>query len=576
MANKVEQVTRYFAVGVVMIFALIMGYILYELSGTKRYFGRQLVEQSSQRIQSELDEFFKPIENIMLTVKKQQELNLLENFDVVSLNRFLIPIIDRYPQVSSIALADSRGYEFNVLPADSTGNYWLNREVYVDKWGMKEKWQQWNFKDSPNRVRLWEEPLQTDPRNRAWFQNALKEKSRQIYWTEPYAYMTGQLGLTASVAWNSSVDTLQHILAFDVTLDDLTKLSQTLSVTDNDKIFILTKTNKEIVGFPKEYKESDSSMISNIYLSKPQEIGNPALTKLLDHPNDTIVSFSSVGQNWWGITKTYSINSSQELLIAVLVPEQDYAYEINSTRNVMIFGFLLILLLSSILMLNHNKLIKLGVELNRKNDQINQQKDRLFAEVHHRVKNNLAVMAALLELEQMENENREVQQVLIQSHRRIKSMATIQEVMYKSDELNRVFVADFVPGILNLSKSDFTKFGTTINHSIDSVQININQALTYSLLLNECMNCISKSRMEEDKELSFTIKQTEGHLITEIGTDSKVDFFETSAGIGKQLITVLLSQLGAKIEKLREDEDITYIISFVLKDKKGIASNFNY
>lgn len=91
MGFKLSGITKYLAVGFVFISALVMGYILYELQITKQYFADQLVEQSSARIQTELDEFFQPVEALMFTLKHQQESHFFNDLSQQKLNQFFIP-----------------------------------------------------------------------------------------------------------------------------------------------------------------------------------------------------------------------------------------------------------------------------------------------------------------------------------------------------------------------------------------------------------------------------------------------------------------------------------------------------
>lgn len=576
MAFGTNRFTRYLTLGVVVFSAFVMGYILYELGETKQYFGIQLIEQSSERIQSELDKFFLPVKSIMQSLKQQQEMELFLNPNTSSLNRYFIPIISQYPQISSIGIADTRGYELNILPDTIAGN-WLNREVNVDEWGMTERWNTWLFDETLVPIESWTEELKTDPRDRDWFSGALKEGGEYIHWSKPYIYMTGELGLTASVTWDTSQnDTLQHILALDVSLEDITKFSQNLSLTENNQVFILTRENKNIIGLPKDFKNLPSNELAGKLLSTPEEFGNLALVELFNYPNDEVVSFKTQNRNWWGIVKTYPITPKQELLIAILIPEKDFSSEIDKTHNAMIAGFFVILFLSSLIVFNNNKLRSIGQELNEKNNLVTKQKERLFAEVHHRVKNNLAVMAALMELENMESKDPSVKQVLTQTQRRIKSMAAIQEVLYKSDDMRRVWVHDFIPGILDFSRKDFKELDIKIDQQINPVLINVNQALTYGLLLNECMSSILKSGFKLKRQVEVLVHKNESFITTEIKIDSEADYLQKNKGVGRQLIEVLLAQLKAKIEIESKGDYTLYLIVFELKDKKGIMSNLNY
>lgn len=563
-----NRIARHLALVVVIISALVMGYIIYELSTTKRYFANRLIEQSSQQLEGDVDDFFRPVKNVMKTLKRRQVNFIPDDYGAASLNNYYIPIIKQYSQISSIGLADSRGYELNILP-DSTTNGWLNREVYVDQWGMIEKWDSWkSVNDSLIHLRSWEQVLNVDPRQRPWFIGALKKQD--INWTAPYIYMNGDVGLTASTKWQiSATDTVQHVLAIDVTLEDLSDFSQQIRLTENNKNFILTSPDQNIIGLPQGYKSLSAEELSATLMTSPTDFGHEPLIKLLEHPENEIVSFSSLNEKWWGVVKPYSINRSQELFLAVLIPESDFSSEIDSTRNAVIGGFIVIFLLSMLLVRNQNKLKTISQELNETNSFIEKQKEHLFSEVHHRVKNNLAIIAALINIENMQSDKKDVQQMLTKTQNRIQSMSAVHEILYKSDAMDRVQVSDFVPQVIDFYKED----GRNLNTEIDGVFINVNQALTYSLVLNELLARIVKTDHSGKVSIVIGIKKDNDLLVTNIKTSYGTGSFEPEDGTLEELIDVLLTQLDGNMKVIQENNVNRYIITFKLEDKKGATSN---
>ncbi|MEX0720768.1 MAG: hypothetical protein WD059_08885 [Balneolaceae bacterium] len=135
-------------------------------------------------------------------------------------------------------------------------------------------------------------------------------------------------------------------------------------------------------------------------------------------------------------------------------------------------------------------------------------------------------------------------------------------------------VADFVPPIVNFSKKDFKQIHFDLD--LDEVKINVNQALTYSLLLNEFLSHMLKAGMNINDKVTIQILKMDEQLLTKITVGTDTDFLKTKEGVGKQLIKVLLAQLGADLNTQTEDEFTNYKISFELKDKKGITSSKNY
>jgi two-component sensor histidine kinase len=571
-----DRIARLLALSVVLVSAVIMGYILLQLSETKENFALQVMNQSAERIEGELDMFFGPIENMILTVKKQQETHSIRNSGPESLNGYFIPIIEHYSQISSIGIADSRGYEFNVLP-DSVNGSWLNREVFVDEWGMTERWSRFSHSDRLTGITQWESDLQTDPRRRSWFTGALDGRGDLIHWTEPYIYMTGELGLTSSIEWRDSDEPgIRQILALDVTLTDITRFSQSLSLTENNQVFILTNESRNIIGLPQNYSGLSSEELMGKLMSSPEEFGNRQLVDLLNQSNGEIVNFVSENKRWWGILKPYSINSNRELLIAILLPESDFAGRINATRNAVISGFIIILIMSILLVRKYNHTRRIRGELAKKNLQITRQKERLFSEVHHRVKNNLAVMSALLEMENLESNNPAVKEMVAQTQGRIRAMSAVHEILYKSDDMNRVEVSEFIPGILDFSLKEKLNGEAKLSRSIEPVHINVNQALSYALLVNEFFSTLLRTHPSLTGTVRFEVHRHDGRMVTKIRIANGTDIMNRERDVGRQLIDVLITQLEAELHTSNEDDETVYEISFTLRNRKGITGNRSY
>src|SRR5262249_26720547 len=71
------------------------------------------------------------------------------------------------------------------------------------------------------------------------------------------------------------------------------------------------------------------------------------------------------------------------------------------------------------------------------------KKTFLLQEVHHRVKNNLAVISSLLGMKADACSSLEAREALEQSQQRVHSMALIHELLYGNERLDRIDFAEY-------------------------------------------------------------------------------------------------------------------------------------
>ena len=77
-----------------------------------------------------------------------------------------------------------------------------------------------------------------------------------------------------------------------------------------------------------------------------------------------------------------------------------------------------------------------------------QEKDVLLAEIHHRVKNNLAVVAGILQLQSYATKNEDVITALKESETRIKSISLVHEMMYQSESVSHIQYNKYVEDLI--------------------------------------------------------------------------------------------------------------------------------
>ncbi|MDX1636609.1 MAG: histidine kinase dimerization/phosphoacceptor domain -containing protein [Balneolaceae bacterium] len=181
------------------------------------------------------------------------------------------------------------------------------------------------------------------------------------------------------------------------------------------------------------------------------------------------------------------------------------------------------------------------------------EKEVLLSEIHHRVKNNMAVISGLLELKSMQN--RDPEQALRESRDRIHSMATIHEMLYQSNSFTHIDLRQYMQQLVDYICE--THIGhhkkITLATQFDDIQLNINQAVPFGLFLNEVLTGITVHgfRGETEGKIAIELTETDGTVSVEITAygeglpeDIKLDNTDTSE---YAIITALVQQLNAEL-----------------------------
>lgn len=116
-----------------------------------------------------------------------------------------------------------------------------------------------------------------------------------------------------------------------------------------------------------------------------------------------------------------------------------------------------------------------------------EEKVTLLSEVHHRVKNNLALISGLLQLQTMYSAIPQLNSKLQQSTTRIKSIALVHELLYQSAHLTSINIKEYLTKVIPTLEATYAPIGIDVELTIESDdhEININQAVPVGLLLNE-------------------------------------------------------------------------------------------
>ena len=207
------------------------------------------------------------------------------------------------------------------------------------------------------------------------------------------------------------------------------------------------------------------------------------------------------------------------------------------------------------------------------------EKDVLLREVHHRVKNNLAVICSLLYLESTYAKDEHAAHVFRESENRVHSMALVHESLYGSQNLAKINFAEYARTLANYILSSF---GAPNNGSVtlqmdqmEAVVMSIEMAVPCGLMLNELLSNAIKHGFPNGGKGVITIRLqrvSDSYLLSiannGAGIPSGMDC-QSSHSLGLRLVRSLSKQLRGSFTLMNSDPGTTASIEFPISAIHG-------
>ena len=193
----------------------------------------------------------------------------------------------------------------------------------------------------------------------------------------------------------------------------------------------------------------------------------------------------------------------------------------------------------------------------------------LLREVHHRVKNNLQVIASLLSIQADKTTDPAIRAPLIDSRNRVKSIALVHETLYRSKNFDRIEYGDYLRKMVEHLFNAYNVNPALVTYRIhtDHLYLNINNAVPCSLIINEMVTNSLKYAFPDGRKGEITIdfsNDEENYHLT--CRDNGVGIPEQvspglNGSIGMMLIHGLTRQINGTLT-LKRENGTTYTITF--------------
>lgn len=183
------------------------------------------------------------------------------------------------------------------------------------------------------------------------------------------------------------------------------------------------------------------------------------------------------------------------------------------------------------------------------------QKENLLREIHHRVKNNFAILVSLINMQKSQTQSEDVKQSLTNLQLRIRTMALVHEMLYRSEDFEKISFPDYVRSVASVISSTYGRMNVNLDFSLDPFIINIETAIPLGLILNELLSNAYRHAFDQHSGGTITISFTKDlspnqYVLTVADTGKGLPDGFTMEGtktMGLQIVDILVKQIEAKL-----------------------------
>jgi chemotaxis protein methyltransferase CheR len=232
--------------------------------------------------------------------------------------------------------------------------------------------------------------------------------------------------------------------------------------------------------------------------------------------------------------------------------------------------------------------ILLGIEdvterrtLEREKDDLLEQKEVMLDEMRHRIANSLQIIAGIILMKASRVESEETRAHLQDAHKRVISIAAIQEQLHAPGNVGRVEMLPYLAGLsTTLSNSMISdnravvikvvgEGGTATSREAESLGL-----IATELVMNALKHAFPTEKSDGRIVIAYDVDGTNWKLSVADNGVGKPDglFAQSKTGLGTGIVKALAQQLGAKVETLADAAGTTVSIThatFWTKDNRA-------
>ncbi|WP_157598641.1 sensor histidine kinase [Tateyamaria omphalii] len=224
-----------------------------------------------------------------------------------------------------------------------------------------------------------------------------------------------------------------------------------------------------------------------------------------------------------------------------------------------------------------NRMVYALTHAERQAEQDLSEKTILLREIHHRVKNNLQLIASIMNMHARAAKTPETRALLSQLQQRVRGLATVHQTLNADTDDSTVDAQSLIRRLVRelIPMADALKRDIQTTTDIAHVQLGQDQAVTLSMLAAEALtNAVKYIDAPQGQPLTLDISLTQDNaqtltftIINSIGqgSDRTPDMME-STGIGTRLMRAFVAQLDGEESRDETETHFTYSVTFSLTE----------
>jgi two-component sensor histidine kinase len=221
-----------------------------------------------------------------------------------------------------------------------------------------------------------------------------------------------------------------------------------------------------------------------------------------------------------------------------------------------------------------NRMALLVGEAEARTDKDLQEKTILLREVHHRVKNNLQLVASIMNMHARTANTPEARRLLTQLQRRFRGLAMVHHTLNDDSEMTTIDTRTLIDRLVSELAQPAPINGQHVEVTTEAapVELGQDQSVALSMLLAESLtNAAKYVGIPDDGKPEIAVRLAEtapGELILSVRNtcgetpEAKAESILTSSGIGQRLMEAFVAQIGGTGRVIETPEHYTYEVTF--------------